>query len=301
LKYVTFEELLSRIADVVVRVSERRTGASVNDQHHHQLNSVLNILPKLVNGLDLNVRFSGVTDFEFTEEISVFDALDIPLVHGWVLDPQDRATASIIGPNVTYNHIIFKLVEYRSLLERRQQQSQQQPQSQSQPQQQQETAAANASLSADLPTTSSGSNNAVGSPTGDLGESGTGNESNVTATATTAEPEQIQLTLAIEGEPAAHSEPSSSSLVELTPEQEALLVEGPVIEAFLTDTASQFTYIGLLSLHHTLKERQLAVFFRNNHFSTVFRMNKTLYNLVTDQGYLDEPAVVWEQLDEIDG
>ena len=38
------------------------------------------------------------------------------------------------------------------------------------------------------------------------------------------------------------------------------------------------------------------VFFRNNHFSTAFSLNGVLYNLVTDQGYLGEPDVVWEVL-----
>ena len=37
-----------------------------------------------------------------------------------------------------------------------------------------------------------------------------------------------------------------------------------------------------------LKPRQLAVLFRNNHFSTLFKFDDALYLLVTDQGYLHE-------------
>jgi hypothetical protein len=37
-----------------------------------------------------------------------------------------------------------------------------------------------------------------------------------------------------------------------------------------------------------MRERQLAVFFRNNHFSTLFRFGGALYSLVTDLGYLHE-------------
>jgi hypothetical protein len=37
-----------------------------------------------------------------------------------------------------------------------------------------------------------------------------------------------------------------------------------------------------------LKPRQLAVLFRNNHFSTLFNFEGALYLLVTDQGYLHE-------------
>jgi len=33
----------------------------------------------------------------------------------------------------------------------------------------------------------------------------------------------------------------------------------------------------------------------------MFRIDNKLYLLVTDQGYIHEPKVVWELLDEIDG
>ena len=46
----------------------------------------MNTLPRLANGLDLNVHFTGITDFEFTEEISVLDALDIPLLPERLID-----------------------------------------------------------------------------------------------------------------------------------------------------------------------------------------------------------------------
>ena len=42
-----------------------------------------------------------------------------------------------------------------------------------------------------------------------------------------------------------------------------------------------------------LKPRQMAVLFRNNHFSTLFKFDEALYLLVTDQGYLHEQ--VWLQ------
>jgi hypothetical protein len=37
-----------------------------------------------------------------------------------------------------------------------------------------------------------------------------------------------------------------------------------------------------------VRERELVVFFRNNHFSTVFKLHGALFLLVTDQGYLHE-------------
>lgn len=51
----------------------------------------MTVLPKLATGLDVNVRFTGVSDFEYTPECSVFDLLGVPLYHGWLVDPQVRA------------------------------------------------------------------------------------------------------------------------------------------------------------------------------------------------------------------
>lgn len=45
-----------------------------------------------------------------------------------------------------------------------------------------------------------------------------------------------------------------------------------IIRDFLDASASQLTYHGLLELHAQIKERELAVFFRNNHFCTLFKV-----------------------------
>jgi len=43
------------------------------------------------------------------------------------------------------------------------------------------------------------------------------------------------------------------------------------------------------------------VFFRNNHFSTMYKQGASLYLLVTDQGFLNNLEVVWETLENIEG
>lgn len=73
------------------------------------------------------------------------------------------------------------------------------------------------------------------------------------------------------------------------------------MEAFYIDTAAQLTFYGLMRLYELVKERELCVFFRNDHFSTVFRIGNKLYSLVTDLGYEHVPEVVWELLDRTDG
>mmetsp|Transcript_37345 Transcript_37345/g.48316 ORF Transcript_37345/g.48316 Transcript_37345/m.48316 type:complete len:774 (-) Transcript_37345:242-2563(-) len=77
--------------------------------------------------------------------------------------------------------------------------------------------------------------------------------------------------------------------------------EGLIIDAFMQSSSHQLTYHGLLQLYEHLKERQVAIFFRNNHFCTIFKLNSMLYLLVTDEGYQNEQQVIWEKLDEIDG
>jgi len=44
-----------------------------------------------------------------------------------------------------------------------------------------------------------------------------------------------------------------------------------VAEEFLSTSASQLTYHGLCELSATLKDEQLCVLFRNNHFSTLYK------------------------------
>ena len=73
------------------------------------------------------------------------------------------------------------------------------------------------------------------------------------------------------------------------------------IDHFLETTGHQLTQYGLTSLHQELKDDELVVFFRNNHFATMTRHQGSLFLLVTDLGYANTPMVVWERLDVIDG
>ncbi|KAI9910838.1 hypothetical protein PsorP6_010100 [Peronosclerospora sorghi] len=56
------------------------------------LKDVERLLPSMLVGLDVNVRFHRITDFKNTVASAVFDMLDIVLVHGWLLDDQDHST-----------------------------------------------------------------------------------------------------------------------------------------------------------------------------------------------------------------
>ena len=59
------------------------------------LNDSIAVLPRLATGLDVNVRFTGISDFEFTPELLIFDVLNINLYHGWLVDPQESSSIEI--------------------------------------------------------------------------------------------------------------------------------------------------------------------------------------------------------------
>lgn len=65
------------------------------------MSDAMAVLHKLQTGLDVNVKFTGVRVFEYTPECIVFDLLDIPLYHGWLVDPQVKWTVLI--PAVSLN------------------------------------------------------------------------------------------------------------------------------------------------------------------------------------------------------
>ena len=52
-----------------------------------------------------------------------------------------------------------------------------------------------------------------------------------------------------------------------------------ISEEFLQTTASQLTYHGLSEIAGTVAENQLCVFFRNNHFSTLYKHKVRAYIL----------------------
>jgi len=92
-----------------------------------------------------------------------------------------------------------------------------------------------------------------------------------------------------------------------------------IAEEFLNQSASQLTRYGLECLIDRVKEDELCVLFRNNHFITLYKhkvgfyltsialnnhffyLKKKLFQLVTDQGFLTESNMVWETLNNIEG
>ena len=163
----------------------------------------LAILQDLELGLDINVKFSGTESFEYTRAMCIFDIFGIRLLHGWLVDPQEREIYEIVR-DLSYNQIVDRLIDRTA---------------------------------------------------------------------------------------AKSSEENKSENNDLF-----------LMQEFLDSTASQLTYFGLVELYQTMKPNELAILFRNNHFSTVFKssLDNRLYSLVTDAGFATRPDVVWETLSTVD-
>ncbi|XP_025088255.1 ubiquitin carboxyl-terminal hydrolase MINDY-1-like isoform X2 [Pomacea canaliculata] len=198
LEMVTSEQLMAYLGECVIENMPQNLPETERANYEQNMQDAMAVMHKLQTGLDVNVKFTGVSDFEYTPECIIFDLLEIGLYHGWLVDPQDQQTVRAVG-KCSYNQLVEKIIQQKS----------------------------------------------------------SEDEDDV---------------------------------------REALLAE-----QFLERTASQLTYHGLCELSSTVKESELCIFFRNNHFSTLFCHNKELFLLVTDQGFLTESNVVWETLSTVDG
>ncbi|KAK7898295.1 hypothetical protein WMY93_019148 [Mugilogobius chulae] len=195
---VTIEDLMTHLGECVLSVTPREKSKGEELNFQQNMNDAMAVLPKLCTGLDVNVHFTGVSDFEYTPECIVFDLLDIPLYHGWLLDPQSPEAVAAVG-RLSYNQLVEKIIDCK--------------------------------------------------------------------------------------------QSSDSSRVS----------EGLVAEQFLESTASQLTYHGLCELTSRVREGEISVFFRNNHFSTIVKNQGHLYLLVTDQGFQSEERLVFESLHNVEG
>ncbi|XRB11076.1 ubiquitin carboxyl-terminal hydrolase MINDY [Pseudoscourfieldia marina] len=387
-------------------------------------------LPKLATGMDVNVRFRSPTDFEFTDEVAIFDLFDVPLLHGWVVDADaDPDAATAIGGS-SYNECVALAVscvspKSPSMLDdaniqntfRANHAASASPSTNTQHEESEEVVSAPApvqneegeddedelrqALALSLSTTPAAAAGAGGEsatapqppappeapppekeqprdPFAELAalsleekvdaapvtETATlpvppsppqpsppTTNTTTTATAAEAEPEPEEIvgdaaeaatptmprvpsgTMPMQigsGEPIqsrqnVQHEPSPSPL---SPPMSDLLSEeaspmslptpaldrdvhamqsadpmarGFEIRRFLDETATQLTQAGLRKLRDAVKERELAVFFRNNHFSTIIKRDGELYILVTDLGYEKETRLVWERLNSVRG
>ncbi|XP_016099116.1 protein FAM63A-like [Sinocyclocheilus grahami] len=112
MEVVTTEELMAHLGECVLSIKPREEAEGMELNFQQNMSDVMAVLPKLSTGLDVNVRFTGVSDFEYTPECIVFDLLDIPLYHGWLVDPQSPEVVSAVG-KLSYNQLVEKIIEFK--------------------------------------------------------------------------------------------------------------------------------------------------------------------------------------------
>ena len=89
----------------------------------------------------------------------------------------------------------------------------------------------------------------------------------------------------------------------LTEEEQQIYQDVLLIKSFLSASATQLTPWGLQTIRQAMKPGSVAILFRNDHFSTLYRHPQTheLLTLVTDAGYASHEEVVWESLVDVNG
>ncbi|KAL8064317.1 hypothetical protein ABFX02_01G081900 [Erythranthe guttata] len=85
---VSQEQLLSLVYD---RMMHSKPGT------YKDIEEMFDLLRRLTTGINVNIKFRRIDDFELTPECAIFGLLDIPLYHGWIVDPQDKETYAAIG------------------------------------------------------------------------------------------------------------------------------------------------------------------------------------------------------------
>jgi hypothetical protein len=89
----------------------------------------------------------------------------------------------------------------------------------------------------------------------------------------------------------------------LSDQEQLTLQDIQTIKSFLSNWPTQLTDYGLQTISRTLKPGQIAILFRNDHFSTVYKEPTFggLMTLVTDAGYGSHDEIVWESLVDVNG
>lgn len=96
---------------------------------------------------------------------------------------------------------------------------------------------------------------------------------------------------------------SNPSQQGLTEQEQEIYQDILTIKSFLSMYPTQLTPWGLKVISQAMKPGLVAILFRNDHFSTLYRHPHTeqLLTLVTDAGYATHDEVVWESLVDVNG
>ncbi|XP_023669594.1 ubiquitin carboxyl-terminal hydrolase MINDY-2 [Paramormyrops kingsleyae] len=109
IEIITAEQLMEYLGDYILDAKPKEISEVQRLNYEQNMSDAMAVLHKLQTGLDVNVKFTGVRVFEYTPECIVFDLLDIPLYHGWLVDPQMDDIVKAVA-NCSYNQLVEKII-----------------------------------------------------------------------------------------------------------------------------------------------------------------------------------------------
>uniref|UniRef100_A0AAY4DAD9 Ubiquitin carboxyl-terminal hydrolase n=1 Tax=Denticeps clupeoides TaxID=299321 RepID=A0AAY4DAD9_9TELE len=109
MEIITAEQLMEYLGDYILDAKPKEISEAQRLNYEQNMSDAMAVLHKLQTGLDVNVKFTGVRVFEYTPECIVFDLLDIPLYHGWLVDPQMADIVKAVG-TCSYNQLVEKII-----------------------------------------------------------------------------------------------------------------------------------------------------------------------------------------------
>ena len=326
--------LMQEIANTLFSINEEECGkidknmsltSQVKDELkvrlNEQLNYIVDILPTLMRGLDVNVKFNDADSFEYTQELSVFDGFNLQCFHGWVVEPNtcfpltsgsescSAAAAAAAGSrslNDIYNSYAEANVtgvigssgsctsslnpphiqEHAILSRLSYNECVDRVVGFEEAQKSLCTAVAEAEAEAEAHAEKLDTAEMQSRDRGSvLGRGSAGDELCIAL----GPPETFDTTtLSTLPPPPATVQPervAKERITTLATQLANLRAEYRVIQSFLSLSASQLTHYGLVRLHALTREDVAAILFRNNHFNVVYKHEGSLFVLVTDEGF----------------
>jgi len=106
MRSILFEQIVKELRRIlnekIRRLSFNSSEKTALYLQQHQ--DLLELLPTLEEGLDVNVKFDGPEYFEYTKNSSLFDMFDIPCYHCWRADKQHQHYTLLKG--LSYNEMV---------------------------------------------------------------------------------------------------------------------------------------------------------------------------------------------------
>mmetsp|Transcript_1633 Transcript_1633/g.4906 ORF Transcript_1633/g.4906 Transcript_1633/m.4906 type:complete len:384 (+) Transcript_1633:173-1324(+) len=113
--FVMEEQLIERITEYIFRAnpSLKEGPQEIVANQQQTLADVIRTLPKLKTGIDVNTKFYSPDAFEFTPELSCFDLCHVRLLHGWLVDPDEKFATENFA-KMSYNQLVDHVIVVKS-------------------------------------------------------------------------------------------------------------------------------------------------------------------------------------------